>query len=132
MNDKILHKVGNTDLTVTVWLQDATSGALKTGVTETDLDYRYIRIETDNDVVITNAANVTALSALTDAHADGKMLEIAEGAYRLDIPDAMVAAGAELAQIVVWDAAGDTILPMVLEIQLINFDLWKKDGQLER
>lgn len=120
MNDRIFQKAGDTSVTATVWLEDATTGALKTSVTIADLDYKYIRVETDNDVTITSAANVVALSALTDAHADGKMLEIGEGAYRLDIPDAMIAAGANYAQIVVWDAAGDTILPCVLEIQLLS------------
>ena len=123
MNDKVLHKAGETGLTITVWLQDAVSGALKTGVTVTDLDSRYIRIETDNDVTISAADDVAELADLDAAHTDGDMFEVDKagtpvGAYRFDVPDAAVAAGADRAQIYIWDAASATILPCVVEIEL--------------
>ncbi len=118
MNDLINEIAGSTNVTVTVWLQDATTGALKTGVTTTDLDYHYVRIETDNDVTISGAANITACASLTADHVDATMYEIGVGAYRLDIPDAMLTAGADYAAIYIWDAASGVILPVVQEIQL--------------
>ena len=122
MNNRIIHKAGKVDLTAIVWLRDSTTGALKTDVTLANLDYRYIRVENDNDVTISAAADIVALGGLTDPHMDGRMYEIGEGAYRLDIPDAAVAAGANFAAIIVWDAANNTILPVIQEIQLVDYE----------
>lgn len=128
MNDRIIHQGGDVNLTVTLWLQDATTGALKTAATVTSFDYRYIRVEDDNDTTISAATDITALAGLDVDHADGKMYEIGEGAYRFDIPDAAVSAGAKYAAIIVWDAENDTILPTVQEIQLVGY----KGADLEK
>ena len=131
MNDIIFHNPGVVDLTTVVWLQDALSGALKTGVTVTDLDYRYIRVEDDNDVTISGAASVVALAGLTDPHTDGKMYEIGNGMYRFDIPDAAVAAGVSLVDIIIWDAASGVILPCPIRVQMNIAKILKPDWYVD-
>lgn len=131
MNDIIFHNPGVVDLTTVVWLQDALSGALKTGVTITDLDYRYIRIEDDNDVTIIGAASMTALTGLTDAHTNGAGYEIGSGAYRFDIPDAAVAAGVSLVDLIIWDAASDVILPCPIRVQMNVAKMLKPDWYVD-
>lgn len=131
MNDIIFHNPGVTDLTTVIWLQDALSGALKTGITVTDLDYRYIRVEDDNDVTIISAASITSLSGLTDAHTDGAAYEIGEGAYRFDIPDAAIAAGVSLVDLIIWDAASGVILPCTLRVQMNIAKMLKPDWYVD-
>lgn len=131
MNDIIFHNPGDVDLTTVVWLQDALSGALKTGVNITDLDYRYIRVETDNDVTISAATHVFSLSGLTDVHSDGRMYEIGNGAYRFDIPNTAVAAGVSLVDLIIWDAASNLILPCPVRIQLNIVKMLKPDWYVD-
>lgn len=92
--------IGQTDYTILVDIQ-ADDGTPATGLTESDIDIAYARVETDNDVT---TADVTpaALSALTDAHTDWGFEEVSSGdhpgLYRLDLADAVFASGA-------WSAA---------------------------
>ena len=131
MNDIIFHNPGVVDLTTIVWLQDALSGALLTGVAVADLDFRYIRVEDDNDVTISSATSVIALTGLTDAHADGKMYEIGNGMYRFDIPDAAVAAGVSLVDLILWDAASGVILPCSIRVQMNISKILKPDWYVD-
>jgi hypothetical protein len=94
-------KLGSTDRTVTVFIPDpaSTDGSGKTGLTHADLTVSYARVETDNDVTVTDATgSLSTLTALTDAHADWGVKEIssalAPGLYRLDLADAVFASGA--------------------------------------
>lgn len=130
MNDIIFHNPGVTDLTTIVWLQDALSGALKTGVDVTDLDYRYIRVEDDNDVVNTTG-NVVSLTGLNDAHTDFGMYEIGNGAYRFDIPDAAVAAGVSLVDLIIWDEESGIILPCLIRVQMNIAKMLKPDWYVD-
>ena len=93
-------KPGTTDVTLAIPLYDA-SDDLVASITITDLNIYYIRVETDNDVTISSVANLTALTALTDAHGDNKAYEIGQGYYRLDIPDAAFAVGADHGVIII-------------------------------
>lgn len=93
--------IGTTDRTVTVYIPDpaSTDGSGKTGLTAADLTVSYTRVETDNDVVVTDVtSSLSTLSALTDAHTDWGVKEVsstlAPGLYRLDIADAVFASGA--------------------------------------
>lgn len=81
---------GSTDNSVIIRIVDSTTGLPETGVTDatSGLDLEYYRIGAA-PVDITE----TDLSAHTDAHADGGLLHIGNGYYRLDLPDAAVAAG---------------------------------------
>ncbi len=125
MNDVIFIKKGSTDVTIQVKLRDAYNGSLKTGVTITDLDLYYIRVETDNDVTISAKADLTALASLTDAHADNKAYEIGQGYYRLDIPDAAFATGAVSGTLVIVDGAtSPAVLTTTVDFQLVDHILF--------
>jgi len=115
-------KSGSTDVTLQLKFFNSLTGALKTGVTITDLDIWYIRVEDDEDVTISAKADMLALGSLTDAHADNSGYEIGHGYYRIDLPDEVFAAGATTASIVIEDAASDTILPCTVDFQLTDFD----------
>jgi hypothetical protein len=93
--------LGTTDRTILVFIPDpaSTDGSGKTGLTHADLMVSYTRVETDNDVVVTDVtSSLTTLTALTDAHADWGVKEVssslAPGLYRLDVADAVFAIGA--------------------------------------
>jgi len=83
-------KAGTTDVSVVIRIIDSTDGTPETGVvfntSGIDLEYRR------EGAVSTDITEAT-LSALSDAHADGGFLHIGNGYYRLDLPDAAVAAG---------------------------------------
>jgi len=123
--DRFVHhhaviKEAKTNVTLRVLLKDP-SGDPKTSQTITDLDIYYIRVETDNDVTISAKADLTALTALTDAHADNKGLEIGQGYYRIDVPDAAFATGAYRGTLVVKDgAATPAILPTMVDYELVD------------
>jgi hypothetical protein len=82
---------GSTDRSVTLRCLDSTTGAPKTDVVynSAGIDLWYRR-ELSAVVSITEAT----LAALTTAHADGGFLHIGNGYYRLDLPDAAFATGA--------------------------------------
>lgn len=115
-------KIGQIDYTVLVLIRD-TAGAPKTGLTNVSagIDVCYTRVETDNDVVLTDGALVAlATPALTDPHLDWGFLQVdatkAPGLYRLDIPDGVFATGA-------WSAVvsliGTGLDPAQLEFILV-------------
>lgn len=94
-------KTGMTDYTVLIFIPDpaSTDGSGKTGLVAADLTVSGTRVETDNDVVVTDyTGSLSNLSALTDAHSDWGLKEVsstlAPGLYRLDIADAIFASGA--------------------------------------
>lgn len=84
-------KAGSTDQSVYLRIVDATDGTPETGVVynTSGIDLWYRRV----GAVKTSITEAT-LSALTDAHSDGGFLHVGDGLYRLDLPDAAVAAGA--------------------------------------
>ncbi|MCC7132465.1 MAG: hypothetical protein IT352_07470 [Gemmatimonadales bacterium] len=86
-------KAGSTDVSVVIRIIDSADGSPETAVTNatSGLDLKYRR-EGAANVDITEVALGTP--ALTDAHSDGGILHIGNGYYRLDLPDAAVAAGA--------------------------------------
>jgi len=107
---------GSTDISVDVYIVDATDGTPELGVlfntAGIDLEYRR---EGEAVVSITEAT----LALLTTAHADGGFLEIGHGYYRLDVPDAAFAAGASSVSIQ-GTVTGMVVLPQT--IQLVAFD----------
>ena len=82
---------GSTDQSVVIRIVDATDGTPETGVEHntSGIDLWYRR-EGGSRVAITEAA----LAAADSAHADGGIEHIGDGYYRLDLPDAAVADGA--------------------------------------
>lgn len=93
-------KLGRADFTITVFIPDpaSTVGKGKTGLAHTDMTVSYTRVETDNDVTVTDVtSSLNALTNLTDAHNDWGWKEVsstlAPGLYRLDLADAVLATG---------------------------------------
>lgn len=82
---------GSTDQSVVIRIVDSGDGTPETGVVfnTSGIDLWYRR-EGATKTSITEAT----LSALNDAHSDGGVLHIGDGYYRLDLPDAAVASGA--------------------------------------
>ncbi len=94
-------QAGKVDYTVLVFIPDpaSTDGSGKTGLVAANLTVSYTRVETDNDVTVTDVtSSLNNLGALTTAHTDWGLLEVsntlAPGLYRLDIADAVFASGA--------------------------------------
>jgi hypothetical protein len=87
-----LIKAGTIDVSVTIRIIDATDGTPELGVVfnTAGIDLQYRR-EGAASTAITEAT----LAALTTAHSDGGFLHIGNGYYRLDVPDAAFAAGAD-------------------------------------
>ncbi len=90
-------KIGQTDYTVLILIRD-TAGVPKTALTyaSAGIDVCYTRVETDNDVVLTDGALVE--TTLTGAHVDWGFVKVddtnAPGLYKLDIADGVFATGA--------------------------------------
>lgn len=100
--------LGVTDRTTLVFIPDpaSTDGSGKTGLVAANLTVSYSRVETDNDVTVTDVtSSLNNLSTLTDAHNDWGLLEVsntlAPGLYRLDMADAVFASGAWMATVYV-------------------------------
>ena len=83
---------GATDQSLTLRMCDATDGTPELGVDSSTigLDVWYRR-RGGAKISLTELD----LSALTDAHADGGMLHISGGEYRVDFPDAAFASGVD-------------------------------------
>lgn len=96
---------GSTDQSVVIRIVDSTDGTPETGVVynTSGIDLWYRR----EGAVKTSITEAT-LSALNDAHTDGGFLHIGDGYYRLDLPDAAVASGAD------GVAVGGTVTGMVV------------------
>lgn len=108
---------GSTNRSVTVKIVDATDGTPETGVVfnTAGIDLWYRR-EGAAKTSITEAT----LSALTDAHSDGGFLHVGDGVYRLDLPDAAFATGAQYVDV------GGTVTDMIViggRVRLVDFDL---------
>lgn len=109
-------KKGSTDRSVTLRIVDSGDGTPETGVVynTSGIDLWYRR-EGAAKTSITEAT----LSALTDAHADGGFLHIGDGEYRLDLPDAAFATGANHVDV------GGTVTGMIViggRVRLVGYD----------
>lgn len=96
---------GSTDVSVVIRIMDSTTGLPETAVEHNtsgiDLWYR-------REGAVSTDITEAALAALTTAHTDGGIEHINDGYYRLDVPDAAFAAGADGVQI------GGTVTGMVV------------------
>ena len=99
MKQEIL--LGSTDRSFLVFIPDpaSTDGSGKTGLAHTDITVSNTRVETDNDVIVTDyTSSLNALTNLTDAHNDWGWKEVSNtlcpGLYRIDPADALFASGA--------------------------------------
>lgn len=122
-------KVGFTDYTTLVFIPDpaSTDGSGKTGLVAANLTVSGVRVETDNDVTVTDyTASLNDLAALTTAHTDWGLKEVsstlAPGLYRLDIADAIFASGAWSAVVYVMiTSSAAAASPM--EFTLVAYDI---------
>lgn len=112
----MLIKKGSVDKSVYLRIIDSTDGTPETGVVynTSGIDLWYRR-EGAALVSITEAT----LASLTTAHTDGGFLHIANGVYRLDLPDAAWATGAN--SVVICGTVTGMIVKEVV-VQLVDFD----------
>ncbi len=112
---------GATSQSIELYIVDSTDGTPETGVlfNTAGIDLKYRR--KDAAVVsITEAALTTPL--LTDTWETGGFLEIGNGVYRLDLPNAALASAAGIDRVVVFGTVtGMVVLPVT--IHLTAFDL---------
>lgn len=128
--------VGKTDFTKLVFIPDpaSTDGSGKTGLVAANLTVSYTRSETDNDVVVTDVtSSLNDLAALTTAHTDWGLKEVsstlAPGLYRLDIADAVFAAGVFEACVYVMITSSAAVgTPIVFNFTLQEAVLDHPDG----
>lgn len=107
---------GSTDRSVTIRIVDSTDGTPETSVEHntTGIDLWYRR-----EGAAVSSITEAALAALTTAHTDGGIEHISHGYYRLDIPDAAFATGANHVDI------GGTVTGMVViggRVRLVDYD----------
>lgn len=122
-------KAGFTDYTTLVFIPDpaSTDGSGKTGLVAANLTVSGVRVETDNDVTVTDyTASLNDLAALTTVHTDWGLKEVsstlAPGLYRLDIADAIFASGAWSAVVYVMiTTSAAAASPM--EFTLVAYDI---------
>lgn len=107
---------GSVDRSVDLYIIDSTDGTPEVGVlwNTAGMDLKYRR-DLSAVVSITEAT----LAALTTAHTDGGFLEIGNGVYRLDVPDAAWATGADHVTIF-GTVTGMIVLPVT--VQLVEYD----------
>jgi hypothetical protein len=89
-------QAGATDQTVVIKIIDATDGTPETGVVfdTSGIDLKYWRHGANSVVDITEVTQT-----VSGAHTDGGFVHIGNGYYRLDLPDAAVAAGATAVEV---------------------------------
>lgn len=108
---------GSTDRSVLLRIIDSTDGTPETGVVfnSSGIDLWYRR-EGAAKTSITEAT----LAALTTAHTDGGFLHVGDGYYRLDLPDAAFATGANYVDV------GGAVTGMVIvggRVRLVDFNI---------
>ena len=111
-------KKGSTDRSVTVYAFDNTTGLPKADLIHNSagVDLWYRR----EGAAVTSITEANLAGGLTNAHSDGGFLAVANGEYRLDLPDAAVATGANYVDI------GGTFTGYVVtggRIRLVDIDL---------
>lgn len=111
-------KKGSTNISVELYIIDSSDGTPELSVVfnSSGIDLNYRR---DGAVVVGIDEAVLTTPLLTDSHEDGGFLAVANGRYRLDVPDAAFLTGASQVTI------GGTVTGMVvlpITIQLVNFD----------
>lgn len=108
---------GSIDRSVTIRIIDSTDGTPETGVVfdTAGIDLWYRR----EGEALTSITEAT-LATLTAAHTDGGFLHVGDGYYRLDLPDAAFATGAEHVDV------GGTVTGMIViggRVRLTGLDV---------
>jgi len=118
-------KGGNADESCVIRIVDSTTGLPETAVEHNtagiDLWYR-------REGATKTALTEAALAALDSAHSDGGIEHIGDGCYRLDLPDAAVAAGVD------GVAVGGTVTGMVVigcYLEIVAYDSHKSPASID-
>jgi len=109
-------KKGSTDQSVVIRIIDSTDGTPETGV---DYDTAGIDLWYRREGATKTSITEAALGSLDAAHSDGGIEHIGDGYYRLDLPDAAVAAGADGVMV------GGTVTDMIVigtYVPLVDYD----------
>lgn len=126
---------GATDQTIYIMLRDSTTGLAKTGLVynSAGASCYYTRPRTAATQI-----TLATLAAATSAHSDGGFKEVdatnAKGLYRLDLPDAAIAASADY--VIISIEFDDTIEEsLLIELNLASasdiVDEWKSQSQAD-
>ncbi len=120
---KLTLKKAATDVSVYLFAQDSSK---TTGVGLAGLAYNTASLTAYYVRPLGSATAITlATQTVTGAHSDGGFVEVdatnMPGVYRLDLPDAVCATGVPSAVVMLKGATN--LAPIVLEIQLTDFDL---------
>ena len=120
---KLALKKASTDVSVYLFAQDSSK---TTGVGLAGLAYNTASLTAYYVRPLGSAAQITlATQTVTGAHSDGGFVEVdatnMPGVYRLDLPDAVCATGVN--SVVVMLKGATNLAPVLLEIQLTDFDL---------
>lgn len=120
---KLALKKAATDVTVYLFAQDSSK---TTGVGLAGLAYNTASLTAYYVRPLGSATAITlATQTVTGAHSDGGFVEVdatnMPGVYRLDLPDAVCATGVPSVVVMLKGAAN--LAPVLLEIQLTDFDL---------
>ena len=112
---------GATSQAIELYIVDSTDGTPETGVlwNTAGIDLKYRR----KDAVVVSITEIDLTTPLlTDTWESGGFLEIGNGVYRLDLPDAALASAAGIDRVVVFGTVtGMVVLPVT--IHLTAFDL---------
>ncbi len=111
-------QAGATDQSVVLRIIDATDGTPETGVVydTAGIDLKYWR---PGAAVTSIAEAELATPAIDDGHADGGFIHLGSAYYRLDLPDAAVAAGVPFV-LVFGDVTGMVVIGCLVE--LVGYD----------
>jgi hypothetical protein len=116
MNLLDIVKKGSTDRSVTIRIIDSTTGAAENGV---EHDTSGLALWYRREGAAKTDITAVALAALTTGHTDSGIELIGDGAYRLDLPDAAYATGANYVDV------GGTVTGMLVtggRVKLVNYD----------
>ena len=111
---------GTTSYTLKIRLFNALNGGEQIGITIADLQLKYIRILDSGEPTDSGWTTLAALAGSGSAWDDNKGIEISEGYYRVDIPNAAFATGAGQLSLLVQDSVNDIIMVESVEIQLVK------------
>jgi len=112
------HKAADsTDQSIEYIIYDVATGLPKTGITYdqagASCQYRRGPVGALTDITL------ASLAAVTTAHSDGGFIELRDGLYRTDLPDAVQASGVAYSEFL-WSATGYAAIPEKIYLDLLS------------
>lgn len=115
-------KSGATNTSIQVVFYDAFTGLPMTDVARTRIDMWTTTLDSANEIIIGAKVDCKNLASGDAVHLEGGLYHVGQGIYRLDLEDAVTAAGVLTATVVLKETVDDTMLPKVLYFQLLDHD----------